>query len=56
MFKHSDGWHLNARILRLETDYAEECRTRALASGQNPDYLPRIVREEIAQDRELVWC
>lgn len=52
MFKHSNGWELNARILRLVTDYPEACAT--VPAG--PDYLPRVVREEIAQDRGLVWC
>lgn len=56
MFKHFCGWALNARILRLQTDYEEHCRRRAQQSGEDPDYLARIVREEIAQDHGLVWC
>ena len=47
MFKHSTGWDLNARILRL---FLED------HFGDQYVYLFRIVREEIAQDRQLVWC
>ena len=47
MFKHSTGWDLNARILRLVTDHAAHvCDI----------HLFWIVREEIAQDRALIWC
>lgn len=56
MFKHQCGWVLNARILRLVTDHAEQCVRDAINNKQDPDYLFRIVREEIAQDRGLVWC
>lgn len=55
MFKHSTGWDLNARMLRLFNDYAEHCKLRAIQSNQDPDWLPNVVRE-IASDRTLVWC
>lgn len=56
MFKHYCGWHLNARILRLVNDHAAQCIRDAANNGQDPDYLFRIVREEIREDRNLVWC
>jgi len=52
MFKHIDGWHLNAQILKLCTRDEERSRRDTV----NFEYLNRIVREEIAQDRGLVWC
>lgn len=51
MFKHNIGWEINARILRLCTDWHPSfTRTYAI------QHCERIVREEIAQDRGLVWC
>lgn len=46
MFKHSTGWWLNANILQLVTEHPQHCC----------DNLHKVVREEIAQDRQLVWC
>lgn len=52
MFKHTDGWFLNTQILKLVT--RDEAHTRN--SCEHYVYLMRIVREEIAQDRNLIWC
>ena len=52
MFKHSDGWFLDTQILKLVTRNENETRRDPV----NFEYLNRIVREEIAQDRGLVWC
>jgi hypothetical protein len=57
MYKHSDGWGLNARILRLHLDDYEAGLARDAKAGTNhTEYLERIVRDEISQDDSLVWC
>lgn len=57
MFKHSDGWGLNARILRLFNDHHEAGMVnKAQSTREATARLAEIVREEIAQDRSLVWC
>lgn len=46
MFKYLTGWWLSADILRLATEHPQHCSNE----------LHAIVRDEIAQDRQLVWC
>lgn len=52
MYRHSTGWDINARILRLRTDFENHPSNNAETSA----YLDRVVKEEIAQDSALVWC
>lgn len=52
MFKHNIGWEINARTLRLISEWSPAYGPQLRAWL----YLDRIVREEIAQDRGLVWC
>lgn len=57
MFKHSDGWMLNARMLRLYNDHHEAgLVNKAETTRDATRHIERVVREEIAQDRGLVWC
>lgn len=57
MFKHIDGWHLNARMLRLHNDHYEfGIANKSEQTRDAARYIENIVKEEIAQDRGLVWC
>lgn len=57
MFKHSDGWHLNARMLRLHNDHYETGMANKAESMRDATrYIENVVKSEIAQDRDLVWC
>ncbi len=53
------NYALYARILRLTTDYPEECRRRMRDNRQDPEGLFDIVREVIAtqlSEDGLVWA
>lgn len=57
MFKHSDGWGLNARMLRLHNDWYEEgLANKAECTRESTLYIERVVKAEISQDDSLVWC
>lgn len=57
MFKHTTGWDLNARILRLFNDHHEAgLQNKAETTRDATRRLENIVRTEIAQDHDLVWC
>lgn len=57
MFKHSDGWTLNARILRLYNDHHESgMASKSQHTRESTIRLKEIVETEIAQDDALVWC
>lgn len=57
MFKHFDGWGLNARILRLHNDHYESGLANKSDETRNATLrLEQIVKLEISQDRGLVWC
>lgn len=57
MFKHSNGWELNARILRLHNDHYESgLANRAESTRIATLQIEKIVKTEIAQDPDLVWC
>lgn len=57
MFKHSNGWELNTRILRLFNDHHEAGLANKAQSTRDATLrLEEIVKSEISQDRHLVWC
>jgi hypothetical protein len=53
----SAGWELKARMLRLFNDH-HECGMANLSQHTRDStvYIANLVRDEIAQDRKLVWC
>lgn len=54
MFKHTTGWELNAQMLRVFNEAPQHCN---LAFPEAPERtIAYVVRNEIAQDRQLVWC
>ena len=46
---------LYAQILHLATNFEEHCNLRAKQSNQNKT-MNDLVKEVIAQDKQLVWC
>lgn len=58
MFKSpSVGWQLKARMLRLFNDHHEAGMANLSEhTRESTVYIANLVRAEIAQDRELVWC
>lgn len=57
MFKHTDGWGLNARMLRLSNDHYEAgMANKSDHTREATAHIENVVRKEIASDRDLVWC
>jgi len=57
MFKHTTGWDLNARMLRLHNDHYETGRVnKSQETREAALHIENVVKTEIAQDRDLVWC
>lgn len=57
MFKHHAGWELNVRILRLHNDHYEAGMINKSEHTRNSTlYLENYVKEQIAQDKTLIWC
>jgi hypothetical protein len=53
----SAGWQLKARMLRLFNDHHEwGMANLSQHTRESTAYIAGLVRDEIAQDRELVWC
>jgi hypothetical protein len=56
MEMRKSSYALYSRILELVTKWPAECRLRAVQSNQDPEGLFNIVRNDIATDKNLVWC
>lgn len=58
-YEWRQSYSLYARILRLTTDFPEDCRRRMIDNGQDPEGLFDVVRDVVAgmlTNDGLVWC